>query len=149
MATLRISVEAPVAAPAAQVYTYLADYRQHHPHILPAAFRDLTIEEGGVGAGTVISFRLKAGGQVRNCHARIDEPEPGRVLTETDLNTGSVTTFTVLPDGEASSVRIETVWESGGIKGLFERLLAPRMLRPLYADELARLDRHARGLAAA
>jgi hypothetical protein len=32
----------------------------------------------------------------------------------------------------------------GGVGGLFERLLAPRVLRRLCADELERLDRYAR-----
>jgi hypothetical protein len=42
-------------------------------------------------------------------------------------------------------VRIETRWQGArGIGGFFERLFAPRFLRRLYADELDRLDRHAR-----
>jgi len=42
-------------------------------------------------------------------------------------------------------VRIASRWEgAGGIGGFFERLFAPRVLRRLYADELARLDAYAR-----
>jgi len=33
---------------------------------------------------------------------------------------------------------------AGGIGGFFERLFAPRVMRRVYVDELARLDRYAR-----
>ena len=78
------------------------------------------------------------------------EPEPGRVLTESDLNSSLVTTWTVTPEGAGSRVRIETTWQgASGIGGFFERLFAPRVLRRLYADELARLDAYAREQAGA
>ena len=143
MATVYASAEGTIGAPAELVYAILADYRQHHPRILPPAFSDLTVEQGGVG--TIIRFRLKVGGQTRAYHQRVDEPEPGRVLTETDLQTGALTTFAVTPEGAASRVRIETRYEAAGIRSFVERLLAPRMLQALYAEELARLDRYARG----
>jgi hypothetical protein len=41
-------------------------------------------------------------------------------------------------------VRFDTVLEAGGLQGLLARLFAPRLLRPLYADEMARLEQHAR-----
>ena len=145
MAAVYASAEGTVAAPAELVYAILADYRQHHPRILPPAFSDLKVQQGGVGAGTIIRFRLKVGGQTRAYHQRVDEPEPGRVLTETDLQTGALTTFAVTPEGAASRVRIETRYEAAGIRSFVERLLAPRMLQALYAEELARLDRYARG----
>lgn len=144
MASIRVLAEGAVAAPADRVYAYLADYRQHHPHFLPPAFHDFVVEQGGIGAGTIIRFRLRLGGRTTAHRQRVDEPEPGRVLTETDLGTGSVTTFTVVPQGGTSRARIESVWQSGGLRGLVERMLAPPMLRRLYADELARLDRYAR-----
>ena len=41
-------------APAAKVYEVLSDYQEGHPAILPRKyFIDLTVEEGGRGAGTV------------------------------------------------------------------------------------------------
>jgi hypothetical protein len=136
--------EGAVAAPADRVYAILADYRQHHPRILPPAFSDLEVEQGGVSAGTVIRFRLTLGGRTNVFHQRVDEPEPGRVLTETDLDTGAVTTFTVTPTGDVSRVRIKTSYQRGGLRGLVESVLAPTMLRRLYVDEIARLDRYAR-----
>src|SRR5690242_1711351 len=139
MAQVHVEAEAPVAAPAEQVYMCIADYRQHHPHILPPAFSDLQVEQGGVGAGTVITFKAKLGGRT----------EQGRVLTESEIGgRGIVTTFTVVPEGEGSRVRIASDWEARGVSGIVERLLAPRMLRRIYTDELGRLDRYARSLTA-
>ncbi|MCL6559030.1 MAG: SRPBCC family protein, partial [Firmicutes bacterium] len=99
-----------------------------------------------LGAGTVISFRLKAGGRTRAYRSQVAEPVPGRVLTETDTTSSAVTTFTVTPTADdRCRVRIETAWQgAGGIGGIFERLFAPGVLRKLYADELARLEAYAR-----
>jgi hypothetical protein len=73
----------------------------------------------------------------------IAEPEPGRVLTESDPATGTVTSFRVTPEGTGSRVRIETRWQAAGVRGAIERLVAPRLLGGINVDELARLDRYA------
>lgn len=146
MAENRFTAERTMAVPAEQVYQCIADYRQHHPHFLPDAFSDLVVEQGGVGAGTIIRFHLKAAGRIRGFHQRVDEPQPGRVLTESGIEDDGVTTFTVTPEGDGSRVRIDTTWRSKGIRGFFERLMAPRVLRPLYVDELERLERYAHSL---
>ena len=139
------SAEGLVGAPADTVYRYLADLREHHPRFLPPAFSDFQVESGGAGAGTVTRFKMTAGGRTREYRMRIDEPEPGRVLTESDLNSSAVTTFTVSAQDGASLVHISTAWDgAGGIGGLFERMFAPRVLRAIYADELKRLDAYAR-----
>ena len=129
-----------------QVYRLIADYDRHHPRFLPPAFSQFRVEAGGVGAGTVHSFKMTAGGRARSFRMRVDEPEPGRVLTESDERSSTVTTWVVTPDGPGCQVRVETRWQGagGGIGGLFERLFAPRVLRRLYAEELERLDRYAR-----
>jgi Polyketide cyclase / dehydrase and lipid transport len=144
MAAIRVVAEGNVGAPAERVYGILADYRQHHPKILPPAFSDFRVDEGGVGAGTVIRFRLKAGGRTEDYRAVVSEPEPGRVLREDYPERSSATNFMVTPAGDACRVRIETTGQRAGLRGVIERLLAPRVLAPLYADELARLDRYAR-----
>ena len=79
----------------------------------------------------------------------VAEPEPGRVLSESDTNSSLVTRFTVSPEGAHSRVSISTTWEgAGGVGGFFERMFAPRVMRALYADELQRLDAYARERAA-
>jgi len=144
MATIRVSVEGQVHGSAEQVYRYIADYRTHHPAFLPPAFTNFTVEEGGVGAGTVVNFALKSGGRTRTFRLRVSEPDPGRVLSETTIGTRNSTTFTVTPENSTSRVRIATEYEGeGGLSGLIERFLAPLLLRRLYRDELARLDRYA------
>ena len=146
MARIVVSAEGAVDAPAEAVYRYIADMREHHPHFLPPAFSDFQVESGGVGAGTVTRFKLTAGGRTREYRTKVAEPEPGRILTESDTGSSSVTTFTVSPQGAASRVRISTSWDgAGGIGGLFERMFAPRVLRGIYEDELKRLDAYARG----
>lgn len=144
MVRIRAAAARPIAAPAEQVYRYIADFREHHPRWLPPAFSDFQVEQGGVGAGTVASFRLTLGGRSQRFRTRVQEPAPGHVLTESDAEAGTVTTFMVTPDGEHCQVRIETVWQASGLRGLVDRLLAPWVLRRLYSDELARLDRYAR-----
>ncbi len=132
-------------APADTVYRYIADMHDHHPRFLPPAFSDFTVESGGIGAGTVTRFTMTAGGRTREYRMKVAEPEPGRVLTESDMNSTAVTTFTVSPQGSTSLVQISTAWDgAGGIGGVFERMFAPRVLRGIYADELSRLDAYAR-----
>lgn len=145
MATVRASAEGLVAAPAEAVYGYLSDMVDHHPRFLPEAFSDFQVESGGVGTGTVTSFKVTAGGRTRQYRMTVTEPEPGRVLRESDANSSLETTFTVLPAGNGSRVRIETSWEGAhGVGGFFERIFAPRAMAAIYRDELGRLDRYAR-----
>ena len=142
---INASVERRIEAPADAVYAVIADFREHHPRILPPEFSDVVVEEGGVGAGTVHRFTLALGGRARTSRVRVDEPEPGRVLTEREIGGNLVTTFTVdaLPRG-CSRVTITTAWETPGLRGVVEWLVAPRMLRRLYGDELTLLDRYVR-----
>lgn len=145
MGTIQVTSEQAVGAPAETVYSYLADMRTHHPRFLPPAFSDFEVESGGVGAGTVIRFAITAGGRTRRYRMQVAEPEPGRVLTESDTASSLVTTFTVSPHGESSVVRIASSWDgAGGVGGFFERLFAPPALRGILADELKRLDAYAR-----
>src|SRR5690349_15790677 len=123
MAKIVVSAERTVEAPADAVYRYVADMREHHPRYLPAAFSDFQVESGGTGAGTVTRFKVTAGGRTREYRMRVDEPEPGRVLTESDTGSSLVTTTTVSPQDGNSLVQIRTTWDgAGGIGGFFERI---------------------------
>lgn len=142
---ITVSAERRIDAPARRVYSYIRDFREHHPHFLPREFSDLQVESGGVGAGTVHSFKMTLGGRTASYRVRVGEPEPGRVLIESDPARRMLTTFTVDAEMDGSSrVRIETRWYTAGLAGLMERLVAPRLLRRVYANELARLDTYAR-----
>ena len=139
------SAERIINAPAERVYGYIRDYREHHPRILPPAFSPLQIEGGGLGAGTVFRVAITAAGRTRRYHLVVAEPEPGRVLTESDLDSSLVTTFTVTPEGARCRARIESRWQgASGIGGFFERLFAPLPAGRLFAAELRRLDQYAR-----
>jgi hypothetical protein len=149
MATIRVSAERAVDAPAEVVYGCIADMREHHPRFLPPAFSDFEVESGGLGEGTIVRFKVTAGGRARDYRMRVAEPEPGRVLTESDTNSSLVTTFTVTPQESTSTVNITTTWEGAtGVRSFFERLFAPAAMRRIYADELERLSSYARQRAA-
>ncbi len=143
MRSFHFSLACVVDAPADVVYHCLADYQTHHRPggFLPPAFTDLHVLRGGVGAGTVFRFTLAVSGRTRTRTQIVEEPEPGRVLVE--RGEGEATTFTVEPRGEQALVRIETELPARGLEGLLLPLVGPRMLRTLYADEFARLERHA------
>ena len=147
----RVSAEAVVETPPGLAYAVIADYRDGHPRIIPRPpFVSLEVEQGGTGAGTVIRFQMRVFGRVRTFRAAITEPEPGRVLVETDLDTGTVTTFAVVPveDGRKSRVTITTDIETrGGLLGRVERLLVTRLLQPVYRRELEQLGAVAAGRA--
>jgi hypothetical protein len=88
------------------------------------------VEQGGVGAGTAIRFRMVGRARAAPLAAGWRSPEPGRVLAERYDDTGAVTTFTV-NGGGGSQVTITTAWSAEGFRGLVERLFAP-FLRRVY-----------------
>jgi uncharacterized protein YndB with AHSA1/START domain len=144
MGVIQVTAERTVDAPAEAVYGYIRDMNVH-PKFLPPAFSDFHVESGGVGTGSVTRFKVTAGGRTREYHMTVDEPEPGRVLRESDQNSSLITKFTVDPKVAGSSlVQISTSWQgAGGIGGFFERTFAPRAMKALYEDELERLASYA------
>ena len=139
-----VKASATVDAPAEIVYGIIADYRNGHPHILPRKYFEwLVVEQGGRGEGTVIRFQMRVLGQTRVLRAAVTEPDPGRVLVETDTGgAGPVTTFTVEPAGSGSHVTFSTEMTStGGPLGVLERFVLRRVLRRVYARELEQLGR--------
>jgi hypothetical protein len=149
MGTLQVNAQRRIDAPAETVYGYLADMQTHHPRFLPAAFADFGVESGGVGEGTIVHYTLNAGGRSRRYRMRVAEPQPGRVLTESDLDSSLVTTFTLTPAGASCDVAISTSWQGApGVGGFFERMFAPKVMQRIYSEELERLAAYARGDAA-
>jgi hypothetical protein len=135
-----ISASKAIAASPGLVYSIIADYHQGHSSILPPQFTNMTVEQGGIGAGTIIRYTMRFLGKTQHFRAAISEPEPGRVLTETDLETnGAVTSFIVNPGPAAGQSRV-TITTSlnvrGGFLGKIERFLSTRILYPIYLHEL-------------
>ena len=144
-----VSASAVIPARRERVYSLIANYNDGHPRILPKQFTSLVVEQGGVGAGTVIRFQMSLFGRRQTFRAAITEPEPGRVLVETDLNgNGAVTTFTVNPGGAPADSHVTISTElpvRGGFLGKIERTATTMLLRPIYLKELENLARVATG----
>jgi hypothetical protein len=149
MPSLHVRASADVMAPAEKVYAILADYRHGHPQIVPRPpFGFLEVEQGGIGAGTVIRFQMRMMGRRQTFRAAITEPEPGRLLVETELTMGAVTTFTVDPIEQGRHARVTISTETrvrGGLLGMLERAVTTRFLRSTYFRELENLASLAEG----
>src|SRR5262252_7828855 len=127
----RASASSRIEAPPARVYSIIADYNQHHPRIVPPEyFKSLEVEEGGVGAGTRIHVTMRVIGTTITFRHIVSEPEPGRVLIESDVEGNSATSFTVdqTDSGAAATLTITTEFttQRGGILGKIERFLTVR-----------------------
>ena len=147
MSQIHVEVTRNIDAPAERVYNILADYQIGHPAILPKVyFSGVTVEQGGRGAGTVVLARMTAMGSERSFRLVVSEPQPGRVLAESDEVAGTATTFTVEPLGLAKCrVTIATDSRvSTGVQGWIERLVSPSFLRRVYRQELQNLAEYAR-----
>lgn len=140
MSQLEICESAVIPAPVEKVYALLADYHHGHPRILPRdTFQEIQVEAGGVGAGTQFRLRSKILGVERMLRMSVSEPEPGRVLAESDRDSDLYTTFTVaaLPEPAGSRVTIHTIWTAQpGVAGLLERFVIRGVLRKVYLQEL-------------
>ena len=146
MGQIKVKAEAVLNARPEDVYATIADYKKGHPSILPKeSFYDLQVEEGGYGAGTIMSFKARVLGVEQSFHQRVSEPEPGRVLVEQDIDSiQNVTTiFKVIPveQGQKSHVEISTtMYTSPGLRGLVERILVPMINTRIYQKELELLE---------
>lgn len=151
MKPYRATASALIDAPPKIVYDILADYRGGHPLILPKNyFVSLDVEKGGVGAGTIISFQMRIFGKMQTFRAAITEPEPGRVLAESDLDgPASTTSFVVDARDQNKSCEVtiatERMTERSGLLGVLERFLAISFLQRIYRAELRLLSELAVG----
>ncbi len=150
MSGIHVSVSRVIDAPADVVYGILADYRVGHPAVLPKPyFKELVVEEGGRGEGTVARVDMEVMGAKRTMRLRVTEPEPGRVLREEDTAAGVVTVFTVEPlaDGRSRVTFDTDMRASDGIGGWLERRTTPFFMRRIYHGEQALLADMARARA--
>jgi hypothetical protein len=146
MPKFHFSYERVLNAPAATIYHCLADYDHHHRAadsggFLPPTFTVLDVLQGGVGAGTVIRFTTKFGGRSATRTQTVFEPEPGHVLVENGGSEGTI--FTVEARGDRTLVRFDTTLQLSGLEAMVMPLLGSRILGPLYADEMSRLEAYA------
>lgn len=127
-----------IPASPGQVFHLLDDYEHGHWRVLPPAFSDYRVLEGGFGAGTRIAFSLTAGGRASSTEGVVSVPDPGRVIVETYPREEMVTTFTVDPEGDGARLTIATSIPARTpfTVGLEERVLR-RLLEPIYAEEFA------------
>jgi hypothetical protein len=130
-----------IHASAERVYRIIADYRDTHPLILPKGyFLSLQVEEGGYGAGTIVNFTMRILGRTQSFRSLITEPDPGRLLVETDIRSQTATSFQVMPSGAASMARVTISTEIGG-RNRIEAAFAKPMLQRIYRQELELLAR--------
>lgn len=131
------------ASPSA-VYQVLADYRIGHLAILPEPyFTDMRVVEGGFGEGTVIDVDMEVFGVKRSFRMEITEPEKGKILAETDVETGTITHFIFDPATEGCYLTIRTtMYFADGIGGFIEKLTTPPITRSIYRKELQNIAQY-------
>jgi hypothetical protein len=146
MGQVRAVASRQIGAQAQTVFEALADYATVRPKILSAQYSGYSVREGGVGAGTVASWRLAATEKrVRDVVARVSQPA-ALTLTEADENSSMRVTWTVSGQADTSLVTVEAVWNgAGGIGGFFERTFAPKALNRIHEQVLARLATYVEG----
>lgn len=147
MGQYHVAVTEIIEAPVDVVYALISDYHHGHPSILPPQyFKEITVEEGGHGAGTVARVVMEIMGNRQTFRLTVSEPIPGRVLVEEDAAAGTTSRFTLEPlDHGRTRVTIATdVRTVGGLRGFLERWISPSLLRRVYRDELRLLGEKVR-----
>ena len=125
-----------IQTPAEILYNIIADYRRMHWLILPKRyFLSLEVEQGGFGAGTIVNFAMRILGQTQSFHSLITEPEPGRLLVETDIKSGIATSFHIVPIEKEGQTRVTISTELKG-RNFLEAWIAKMILQKIYRLEL-------------
>ena len=144
MSDYKFSVSKLINASPKIVHSIIADYREAHPKILPKPpFVSLVVERGGYGAGTVARVQMKAMGKIQTFRTEVSEPDPGRVLVETN-DTGYITTFTVDSRNNGKNSFVVFTTEISNKSGLLKKIefrLSKLLLIPGYKKELENLER--------
>src|ERR1700742_393669 len=120
-----------------RVVEFLRDYRENRERILTDNYTAYRVEQGGKGEGTVYAYHFAAGGRERDYRLHVHESPGG--LQESDQMSSFVTTWKVDPSPNGSQVTIESSWDgAGGIAGMFEGFFAPKGMRRIYGQILAK-----------
>jgi hypothetical protein len=148
---LRIEVSTSIEADPADIYAILADYRTSRSAILPRQyFPKLILASGGQGAGTYLEVHVDVYGMKRVLRPRVSEPEPGRLLVESDENTGWRTTYRVDPINGSNQSLVTITTDSPtipGLQGFLERMILGFFLRRAHRKTLELLAEYSgRGL---
>jgi len=139
MGQVTATAETTIAAPLEDVLAAIADYATVRPAILPDSYSDYAVLEGGVGAGTVATWRLHAT-KKRVRHVIAEVSTDAGSVTERDRNSSLVTVFAVTPEAAGSKVVATTTWDgASGIGGFFERTFAPKGLARIHGELLTNL----------
>src|SRR5690348_13881639 len=102
MSRVFVQSERVVNASPDVVYDVLADYKSKRPLILTPNFQQYTVEKGGKGTGTVVSYLLHAANRERQYRMRVEEAVKGKQLIERDNNSSLMTTWLLVPEAEGS-----------------------------------------------
>ena len=146
MGQVRAVTSRQIGASAQRVFEALADYASVRPKILPVQYSEYVVREGGVGAETVVSWRLAATRKrSRDVLARVSQPA-ALSLVEADENSSMRVTWTVSGQGDVALVTVEAVWDgASGVGGFFERTFAPAGLNRIHGEVLAGLASYVEG----
>lgn len=146
MSEYKFSVSSLISAPPEIVYGIIADYKNGHPKILPnPPFVSLVVLEGGYGAGSVLQVQMKVAGKLQTFKTTVTEPEPGRVLVETN-DTGYITTFNVEPRDNGKNSFVTFTTEIPGDSKLSKKIeffFSKMILPAVYKKELEMLNKFA------
>jgi hypothetical protein len=136
MSRVCFSISRVIPAAPGQVFHLLDDYQHGHWRVLPPAFSDYRVLEGGFGAGTRIAFSLTTGGHKKSTEGIVTVPDPGRVIVETYPREQMVTTFTVDPESDGARLTIATsIPTRTPFTAPLEERIVRRLLEPIYAQE--------------
>ena len=137
---------AVIDASAETIYRILIDYNDlnAHPAITPKHFfTKIEVVSGGIGDGTVVDVHCKVLGQTTQLTMTLIEAEKNRHLIEQDEANGVRSEFFLRPinENKQTEVTIKTTGAlGGGLRGWIEKRITPRLLRPIYAEELENLN---------
>jgi hypothetical protein len=141
MAQVSASSSLDISAAPDAVLRAVSDYETVRPRILSDHYRNYRVEQGGQGTGTVAGWTLQAT-QKRQRDVLATVSVDGSTVTEKDANSSMVTTWSVAPNGQGSTVSTTTQWTgAGGIGGFFEKTFAPLGLKKIQAEVLQKLAR--------